>query len=98
MREGKTVVVKMADVEVGVTIIDEDKERFFVEVSEMMISADVEFTIWTELVRLAVIDVDVSDGVMLKAGVVVSTEELKEVVVGLNDEESMVDAVLLSGQ
>ena len=50
MREGKPVVVKMADVEVGVSIIDED--RFFVEGSEIlkdsvdegMMNADVEFT------------------------------------------------------
>ena len=50
MREGKTVVVKMADVEVGVSIIDED--RLSVEVSgilkdsvdEGMTIADVEFT------------------------------------------------------
>ena len=59
--------------------------------------------------RLAVIDVDVSDGVLLKAGVdvsdsvvlkagaIVSVAELKEVVVG-SDEESMVNAVLFSGQ
>ena len=49
MREGKPVVVKTADVEVGVSIIDE--ERFSVEVSEIlkdsvdegMMIADVEF-------------------------------------------------------
>ena len=45
---------------------------------------------------LKIIDVDVSDGVLLKAGVVVSVAELKEVVVG--SDESMVDAVLFSGQ
>ena len=45
--------------------------------------------------RLTVIDVDVSDGVLVKAGVVVI---LKEVVVGSDDEKSMVDVVLFSGQ
>ena len=47
--------------------------------------------------RLKVIDVDVSDGVVLKAGVVVIVVELKEVVVVSNN-EAMVDAVLFSGQ
>ena len=41
------------------------------------------------------IGVDDSDGVLLRVGDAVSIAEL---VTGLNDEESMVDAVLFSGQ
>ena len=47
--------------------------------------------------RLTVTVVDVSDGVVLKAGVVVIFAEVKEAVVG-SDDEPMVDAVLFSGQ
>ena len=51
MREGKTVVVTMADVEVGVLVSIIDEDRLSVKVSEIlkdsdegMMIADVEFT------------------------------------------------------
>ena len=103
VREGKTVVVEIAGVEVGVTIIDEEWFCFELEeipkdaVDEEIMIADVELSNWTELVKSTVIEIGVDDsnGVLLRVGEAVSIAEL---VTGLNDEESMVDAVLFSGQ